>query len=268
MEYLDIKIRVRIDKQINMHNIIKKLNPYFKIISKESEIDLQIDIINSNNKNRYFKGVHLLYYKEFLNEIDIKRLIINSVCKFLNDNYVNFIHSSAIQIYEGFGVAFVGKSNSGKTTTMLKMLKNMDSSYISNDKLCIRENKGITEIAGIPTGVNIRVNNIKEKIEYEDFFNSYISKRVSVTAELKFIFFMEYCDYNIEDRMIKIKRRDALELLNESIVSPEYNSIDSFQIFDFDLIMSKDISFYNYYIGSNSDLEVLVNFLKIKRGGK
>ncbi|EKE9636820.1 hypothetical protein OXV90_002757 [Listeria innocua] len=68
--------------------------------------------------------------------------------------------------------------------------------------------------------------------------------------------------------MIKIKRRDALELLNENIVSPEYNSTDSFQIFDFDLIMSKDISFYNYYIGSNSDLEVLVNFLESERGRK
>jgi HprK-related kinase B len=81
----------------------------------------------------------------------------NQVINFINSQYMNWLqhrgwlicHAAGL-VYRGRGLGIAGFSGGGKSTLMLHMLDNDEVSYLSNDRLFIRIERGRTLARGIP----------------------------------------------------------------------------------------------------------------------
>ena len=81
----------------------------------------------------------------------------NQVINFINTQYMNWLqhrnwlicHAAGL-VYQGAALAIAGFSTGGKSTLMLRQLDRTGVSYLTNDRLFIRTNDGVTQAAGIP----------------------------------------------------------------------------------------------------------------------
>jgi HprK-related kinase B len=81
----------------------------------------------------------------------------NQVINFINAQYMNWLqhrgwlicHAAGL-VYHGAALGIAGFSGGGKSTLMLRQLDRAEVSYLTNDRLFIRTEDGVTHAAGIP----------------------------------------------------------------------------------------------------------------------
>lgn len=81
----------------------------------------------------------------------------NQVINFICSQYLTYLqqqnwlncHAAALH-FQDKGIAFAGFSGGGKSTLMLHMLENEQTSYVTNDRLLVKQHKQHTQARGIP----------------------------------------------------------------------------------------------------------------------
>lgn len=81
----------------------------------------------------------------------------SQVINFINAQYMNWLqhrgwlicHAAGL-VYQGAALGIAGFSGGGKSTLMLRQLDRAEVSYLTNDRLFIRTEDGITQAAGVP----------------------------------------------------------------------------------------------------------------------
>jgi len=81
----------------------------------------------------------------------------NQVINFINAQYMNWLqhrgwlicHSAGL-VYRGTGFGIAGFSGGGKSTLMLNLLEHDAICYLTNDRLFVRKEAGVTRAVGIP----------------------------------------------------------------------------------------------------------------------
>ncbi|MBT8127996.1 MAG: HprK-related kinase B [Gammaproteobacteria bacterium] len=81
----------------------------------------------------------------------------NQVINFINSQFLNWLqkdgyllcHAAALS-RQHHGLAIAGLSGGGKSTLMLNLLEDEATTYVTNDRLCIRKQQTTTQAVGIP----------------------------------------------------------------------------------------------------------------------
>lgn len=141
------------DESIKQENILNyNLQSYVdKILDYDTEIYIDkikktiFIIVNSCAKAEYVKKRDKYIFRF------IRKVIL--VLELSKGKY--FLHSGCVE-YNGKGIGIVGNKFSGKTTTIVNLLKDKEFSYISNDKIIIEFKDNILQAFALPIAIGIR----------------------------------------------------------------------------------------------------------------
>lgn len=152
-----------------------------------------------------------------------------------------FLHGAFISLH-GIGIAILGEKRSGKTTTLLSLMSLEECKYITNDDLCVIQDKEIYKGLGWPRSLCIRKESLtvlKDLYNSEYVINSnhpgninsrenkyiYVKpkelanndlRRISAENRLNIILFTKFHDIE-HPKIIKLGVSTASELLYENL---------------------------------------------------
>ena len=153
------------------------------------------DILKHTNKQKEIKAYtikcqdHKIFYIIKTNDIIIienqritivgnpNNLVYATVLVIRDLSYVNLImdgyvqlHASAVVDNNSKVTLFIGKSNSGKTTSLLHTLKNRNSSLLSNGRVFAKYIQNRIVIIGTPENIGLRIGTLQHFREFNDIY--------------------------------------------------------------------------------------------------
>ena len=212
--------------------ILDKNNKYFLSLFRPNILKHFIRIL----KNGYKKTIYN-YFEFFISRKAIQYPLFYK----LSLNHIFPIHSAAIEVRNGKAVMIVGASGSGKTFTMLKMLKNIEGSkFISDNFVLIDKNRKLIPFPepirikklDIQIARQLKITNLLDKTEIETFgkYNFLIKKRfMTKKKRLKIskIFILSKNEKtNINNSLINAQKNDIF-IFDNNFVSKDKKEIYS-----------------------------------------
>lgn len=146
------------------------------------------DIFISKIKKKIYSVVSGEYSED--NILYIKRLIESLRNRILESKGAIFLHGASISI-DGKTAIFIGDNNAGKTTTMLNYLAKEKVKYVSNDRVALINQNGVTKVIGSPTNIGIRLQSIEEnqrlrsKFSAEEIKNARFDSRTRMSLSVQ-----------------------------------------------------------------------------------
>ena len=227
------------------------------------------------DKNEMF--VYLPYY-DLYKEDFIKRILTTSFIKKFQENNYAIIHGACIT-KNGNGIMIVGDAGAGKTTLMMKFLRE-GYTYVANDRLAVKKDFDKIIACGIPFSMGIRSENAKDidtsgcryikSIDKIFIENKDVPKKLNVSMTNKTIVdSIVYCTYDTSfSGIISNPVDNNIDKISKNLLSK--GSIPKQKWYLHDIIKSEEIypTFLNemygfeFVQGNNSDLFIVKDIEK------
>ncbi len=150
------------DKEIKAYNIcFDKYKVYYIIRSGN------IIMMNFENRSIVIIGER---DEELLRDL-VLVIRDSSYIHLVLEGYVQ-IHAASVVVKDDKAILFVGKSNSGKTTSLLHTIKDERCELLSNGRVFVKQNDETITIIGTPENIGVRKRTLQEFVEFQDFLNA------------------------------------------------------------------------------------------------
>lgn len=232
----------------------------YKIVDREDNDNTDNYIEVENNSLTIYMDNYDNLKKQFA-----KRIFTNSFVRVFQNNGYTIVHGACVEGEDGLTL-IVGDKGSGKTTTLIYLLRN-NFKFISNDKVAIKEVDGQTVGCGIPFSMGINMKDFSKCFDTSEYYNengkvylkicdiaNIFNTQTKCKGILKKILVTNY-DTEIDESLEKIS--NIVQMIDSNIL---YNAVSDQKQYLNDLIgvdnLVVDQSFLNningYYLNKNA----------------